>query len=201
MSASTNAPLSPSATRAQQVVSDETAYRDFIAELVESLKVSVVDSDWENARINLTVLSEQVISALIERRDHDIRTAYDLVERCQSVLAVKYSAVEPKTPEAFAYILHGMVFLLATAVKHEKPMDMASLREKPFHQSVLRAIAQKDLTFPTKSDLLQELKCSDRELAPPLLELRKSGCVTTRWFPGTLYYKITSHGESLLDQL
>ena len=121
-----NSPLSDSqpsgSACAQPVTSATTKYHDFVCELAENIKTSVENAAWDTARIELVVLAEQIVSALIERRDPDIRTAYNLVERCHAMLSVKYDYDPAKiaSPEPIMHMLGGMMYILAIALKHKK---------------------------------------------------------------------------------
>ena len=107
---------------AQSAAPATTKCHDFVCELTETLKTSVEDASWDSARADLAVLAEQIVSALIERRDPDIRTAYNLVERCHAMLSVKYDYDPAKiaSPEPIMHMLGGMMYILAIALKHKK---------------------------------------------------------------------------------
>src|SRR5262245_50540800 len=111
----------PEPTRGNEAMS---AHSEFVSELTTDILDGVSDQQWDSVKADLTVLSEQIVQALVDRRDHDIRQTYGFVERGFSVLAAKFR-VDDAIADARSVALELRAFtrLLGIALQYRKPPD------------------------------------------------------------------------------
>ena len=72
---------------------------EFVSELARDITSAVAEKEWASVSADLTVLAEQVVQALIDHREQDVKNAYEAVESAYSTLVTGFQ-VEDSVADA-----------------------------------------------------------------------------------------------------
>src|SRR6266540_2852740 len=133
-------------------------HSEFVSELTKDIEEAVKHQKWDSTKADLTVLSEQIVQALLDRRDQDVRKAYESVERAYSNIVTRFKLKDTVYDAQSAVAeLRAFTRLLAVALQYR---TVPSLQEKVL-----------DTTYRPILDALRRESLAGRELAE-LLKVR-----------------------------
>lgn len=166
-----------------------------LAEILAELDEIAAAQHWDQADTELDLLNEEIVEALIERRDDDIRMAAERVERLYSRLAVRLGNTSPPSQAMLCGRLKGLSGLLIVATRHRRaPTADAMLSD----QTVRRILTRLGHDDYSTGDLARWIERREETVARKLPGLRAAGLVQS-WKAGRLMVNaLTEAGRNLL---
>jgi hypothetical protein len=153
---------------------------DFIRELLADIVTAVGTKQWDSAKANLTVLGDQIASAIRGGKNDVVRQVYDAVERGFSNLLTRNGPDETLYDERSVIgEIGAYIRLLDVTLRREMPVTdaLAKLPASSIHRKVIEALEAVDLGLSGRA-LAEKVNVSEEHIARKILpELRALGLV------------------------
>jgi DNA-binding transcriptional ArsR family regulator len=177
-----------------------SAHSEFVAELASEITTAAECGEWDAAKADLAALSEQIVQALIDHRDQDVRDAYESVERSYSALVTRRGLKDTvsDTPSVAAE-LRALTRLLSIALQYRKA---PGLRETAF-DSNFRPLLEAIRSAPnglSGRELAAELNTRPETIARKLPILRSAGLVRSQQVGRTTINTLTAEARAVLGR-
>jgi hypothetical protein len=177
------------------------AYEQLIQELTGDIEKSVHSGDWNSVGADLSALCMALVGALVERRDPDIRIAYDRVEKLYSVLAAHFWPLKSRMDaETTTAELQAYTRLLAIALEHRVAPDQRTTAYEGTNRKILCTLL-KELNGLSGRDLAAKVQVAPETIARKLPELRAAQLIES-WKAGKATINtLTQAGQDLAKAL
>jgi hypothetical protein len=173
---------------------------EFVSELARDITSAVAEKEWASVSADLTVLAEQVVQALIDHREQDVKNAYEAVESAYSTLVTGFQ-VEDSVADAksAASELRAYTRLLSVALAY---------RSSPAIQEIaldhrFRPLLEKLLPWPdgmSGRELAKALYVRPETIARKLPILRAANLVRSQQVGKATINTITAEAREFLEQ-
>src|SRR5262249_13048180 len=155
-------------------------HSEFVSELTRDIEDAVNHQNWDSAKADLTVLSEQIVQALVDRRDQDVRNAYELVERAYSNIVTRF---EPRDAawdaKSVAAELRAFTRLLAVGLQYRTAPSLREMVLDEGYRPILDALRRATAGL-AGHELAELLKARPETIARKLPTLRSAGLVRSQ---------------------
>jgi DNA-binding transcriptional ArsR family regulator len=148
-------------------------------DLTKEVVSAVERRDWPSVKADLSVLCEQVVEALVERRDADVSQIYDAVERAYSALATRSNVESTVDSQLAAGELRALTRLLAVATQYQKPVPSVEVALENGNRLILEQL-QMHAEGLSGRELAEALDFRPETIARKLPVLRDAGLVKTQ---------------------
>lgn len=171
-------------------------HAEFINELAKDIAEGARAGQWQGAEADLSVLAEQIVTALLEGRDEDVRRAYESVEETYSVLVTKIG--RDQGPRSVVSELQAFTRLLGVALQHKQAPDRQHLSQVDAYRTVLDALLGKPEGLSGR-ELADQLKTTPETVARKLPVLRAAGLVVSRKVGRATINRLSEEATALLN--
>lgn len=177
-----------------------SAHSEFVAELTNDITSAAERGEWDSAKADLTALSEQIVHALIDRRDQDVRDAYESVERAYSALVTRRGLKDTVSDASSAAAeLRAFTRLLSIALQYRKAPGLHETAFDSNYRPLLEAIRWAPNGLSGR-ELAAELNTRPETIARKLPILRSAGLVRSQQVGRATINTLTAEARALLGR-
>jgi DNA-binding transcriptional ArsR family regulator len=177
-----------------------SAHTDFVQELATDIAAAAGQGQWESVKADLSVLSDQLVQALIQHRESDVAAAYDAVERAYSTLATRHKLDDQISDvESAAIELRAYTRLLGAALQHKAVPDRKDTALADTNRPLLEVLRRTPHGLSGR-ELAETLKVQPETIARKLPVLRAAGLVQSQQVGRSTINKVTAEARKLLDR-
>lgn len=177
-----------------------STHTEFVQELATDIASAAGQGQWESVKADLSILSDQLVQALIQHRESDVAAAYNAVERAYSTLATRHKLDDQITDvESAAIELRAYTRLLGAALQHKAVPDRKETALADTNRPLLEVLRRTPHGLSGR-ELAETLKVQPETIARKLPVLRAAGLVQSQQVGRSTINKVTAEARKLLDR-
>jgi predicted transcriptional regulator len=177
-----------------------SAHSEFVSELTNDITHGATNEEWHSVRADLSTLAEQIVQALIDRRDQDVSRAYQAVESAYSTLLTK-SHLEDNVSDAKSVVgeLRAYTRLLSLALQYRRAPALRETALDSNYRPLLEALLRAPHGMSGR-ELAERLNARPETIARKLPILRSANLVRSQQAGKATINTLTAEGRALLDR-